>query len=144
MVAPTEVKTPVKPSSDAILPKPLPTGLRVLLLCIGTLCVAIGAVGVVLPVLPGAPLLLLAAACYARSSNRLYAALLSNRFLGPSIRQWRENRSMPQRAKITAIVMIVVAFTLSIGLAIDNLALRIVLGVIGITLVIFLARLPSQ
>ena len=144
MESPTHTKNPSKPPSEAPQPKPLPTALRVALICLGTVLVAVGAVGLFLPALPGVPLLLLAAACYARSSNRLYTALLANRFLGPSIRQWRENRSIPRRAKVTAIIMIVVAFGLSIGLVLESLALRITLGVIGITLVAFLARLPSR
>jgi len=144
MESPPDTVDPVTPPADPVLPAPLQMPLRVMLMVLGTVFVVIGVPGLFLPALPGVPLLLLAAACYARSSNRLYAALLSNPFIGPSIRQWREHRSIPRRAKITAITMVIVAFSFSISLAVDNLAGRIVLGVIGIALLIFLARLPSR
>jgi uncharacterized membrane protein YbaN (DUF454 family) len=141
--SPPKTIDPVKPP-ETVLPARLPLALRVVLIVLGSVFVAIGVLGLFLPALPGVPLLLLAATCYAHSSSRLYAALLANRFIGPSIREWREHRSIPRRAKITALIMVVVAFGLSIGLALDSVPVRIALGVIGIALVIFLARLPSR
>ena len=61
---------------------------RVLLLLGGTLCVILAVVGMFVPVLPTTPLLLLAAVCYARSSERFYRWLLTNRWCGPYIRNY--------------------------------------------------------
>jgi uncharacterized membrane protein YbaN (DUF454 family) len=83
-----------------------PRGVRLLLVAVGLLCVGIGALGVVTPVLPTTPFLLVAAACFARASPRFYQRLLANPTFGPLIRDWREHRAIPRRAKITAILAI--------------------------------------
>jgi len=71
-----------------------PTRARGLLLKIaGTVFLILGGVGVVLPLLPTTPFLLLAAVCYARSSERLYRWLLYNRWFGSYIRNWHEGYS---------------------------------------------------
>jgi len=66
---------------------------------LGVSFVAIGLVGAVLPVLPTTPFLILAAACFARSSPRLEAWLLHHRRFGPLLRDWRRHQVIPRRAK---------------------------------------------
>src|SRR5690606_16612104 len=73
---------------------------RWLLLGIGWLCVGLGAVGVVLPLLPTTPFLLLAAACFARASLRFYDWLLNTPVLGQYIEEYRAGLGIPLRAKI--------------------------------------------
>lgn len=65
----------------------------------------LGVAGIFLPLLPTTPFLLLAAALYVRCSPRLYAWLLSNRWLGEYIRNFRENRAIPLRAKIVSLTL---------------------------------------
>lgn len=72
----------------------------------GTICVALGVVGIFLPLLPTTPFLLLAAALFLRSSPRLYARLLSNRWLGEYIRNFQEHRAIPLRAKIISVTLL--------------------------------------
>jgi hypothetical protein len=71
---------------------------------IGTISLAIGVVGIVVPVLPTTPFLLLAAACYARASTRLYGWLLGQPGLGPIIVEWRRSRSLAPGVKARAVV----------------------------------------
>lgn len=71
----------------------------------GSVCVGLGVAGIFLPLLPTTPFLLLAAALYVRSSPQLYAWLLSNRWLGEYIRNFRENRAIPLRAKIVSLAL---------------------------------------
>ena len=76
------------------------------ILC-GWFFVALAALGAVLPVLPTTPFLLVAAACFAKSSPRLYQWLLRSPVFGELIRHWQETRSMPLKAKVMALLMIV-------------------------------------
>mgnify|MGYP003886170733 FL=1 len=76
---------------------------RVLLQGIGWLSVALGVVGIFLPVLPTTPFLLLAAACFARSSPRFYHWLVDHPRLGPWIRDYLQGNGIPLKAKVYAI-----------------------------------------
>lgn len=72
---------------------------------LGTLSVAMGIIGVVLPGWPTTIFLIIAAACYARSSQRMYDRILNNRAFGPHVRRFRETGTMPFRAKVFALGM---------------------------------------
>jgi len=79
---------------------PVARGLWVVL---GGLAVALGAIGVFLPVLPTVPFLILAAACFARGSPRIERWMLDHPRFGPPIRDWRERGAIPLRAKMLAV-----------------------------------------
>ncbi len=79
---------------------------RTLLIISGTLCVALGILGMLLPVLPTTPFLLLAAICYARSSKRFYQWLITNRWFGEYIRNYREGRGIPLKQKVFTIFLL--------------------------------------
>ncbi len=79
---------------------------RALLVACGTLAVALGALGVFLPVLPTTPFLLLAAVCYARGSQRCHHWLLHNRLFGRYIRDYREGRGVTLRHKVVALALL--------------------------------------
>ena len=78
---------------------------RLLMLC-GLLCVMLGLLGAVLPLLPTTPFLLVAAACFERSSPRLQRWLFSNRLFGDALRRYRNGEGMPRRSKIVLLVML--------------------------------------
>lgn len=80
-------------------PKDLPPFRRFLLISTGTLALLLGLIGIVVPGLPTTPFVLLSAACLARSSPRLHHKLVSNRHLGPLIRDWEANRSLTRKTK---------------------------------------------
>jgi len=73
---------------------------------VGTLFVGLGVVDVFLPVLPTTPFLLLAAVCYARSSQRFYDGLLTNRWCGAYIRNDRTGRGIPVKQKATSVILL--------------------------------------
>ena len=79
--------------------------LRLLWVMAGLLSLSIGVIGVVLPVLPTTPFVLLAAFCFSRGSARFERWLLDHRLLGPIVRDWREHRAVPLPAKRLAYVM---------------------------------------
>ena len=84
---------------------------RCLLIGFGTLCVALGVIGIFVPILPTTPFLLLAACCFARSSRTFLNWLLTNRWFGAYIRNYREGRGIPRREK----VLMITALWLTIG-----------------------------
>ncbi len=115
-----------------------------LLITLGMLFVALGGVGLVLPVMPTTPFLLLAAACFARSSPRFHARLLDTRLFGPLIRSWQENRSIPAKAKVTAILSIIVVGGASILLFVEQAMLRLLIATILLLNIAFIASLKTS
>ena len=82
-----------------------PRLLRYVLFAIGWLSVALGVIGIFLPVLPTTPFLLLAAACFARSSKRFYLWLVLHPKLGPWVRDYLDGQGLPLKGKIWALVL---------------------------------------
>ena len=115
---------------------------RVALLAVGTVALVLGVIGIVIPVLPTTPFLLLTAACYARSSPRLYRWLLGQPSFGPIIAEWRASRSLPPGVKTRALAVVLLTFAISI-IVVDVALLRLVLATVGIILAVSLYRLPT-
>lgn len=129
------------PSDDT--PRTSPAAIRVVLAVVGTAALVIGVVGLVVPVLPTTPFLLLAAACYARSSQRLYRWLLGQPALGPIIADWRRSRSLPPGVRRRALIAVGATFAISMIL-VDSWILRAILAAVGVILAAFLARIPTS
>jgi len=104
----------------------------------------LGFLGLFLPVLPTTPFLLLAAACFARSSRRIFNWLLNHPRFGPLIREWREYRSMPYRAKRTALVLIALSFAISITFFVPGWLAKLAMGAVGLLLMVWIAQIPSR
>jgi uncharacterized membrane protein YbaN (DUF454 family) len=107
-----------------------------LLIILGTLCVTLGVLGMFLPVLPTTPFLLLAAICYARSSERFYHWLMTNRWCGEYIRNYREGRGIPLKQKVLTIMLLWLTIGSTAWLAISQWWVRwILLGIaVGVTI----------
>ncbi len=86
---------------------------RYALLGIGWLSVALGVIGIFVPVLPTTPFLLLAAACFVRSSRRFYLWLVEHPQLGPWIRDYLNGEGMPRKAKVYALSLMWASIALS-------------------------------
>jgi uncharacterized membrane protein YbaN (DUF454 family) len=99
---------------------------------LGSVSLGLGILGVFLPVLPTTPFLLLTAALYLKGSPRLYEWLINHKYLGPYIRNFRENKAIPLRAKIVSVTMLWVTILLSAFLAVHVWWLRILLICIAI------------
>ena len=117
-----------------------------LLFVAGTLFTAIGIIGIIVPILPTTPFLLLAAACYLRSSERFYRRLLNHRLLGKYIGDYLAGRGMPLKTKIFTLLLLWVAIAISIYAGPQNLVVRIVLGAmaVGVTLHIVMIKVKKK
>jgi uncharacterized membrane protein YbaN (DUF454 family) len=116
---------------------------RYLLIIIGTFFLGLGIIGIFLPILPTTPFLLLAAACYTRSSKRLYNWLLTNRWLGNYIRNYRERKGVPFKIKILSISFLWIAIGYSAIFVVHILLGRIILILIAIGVTIHILSIQT-
>jgi len=117
---------------------------RLLLVIGGTLSVALGVVGIFVPVLPTTPFLLLAAALYGKSSTRFYHWLLGQRHLGAYIRNYREGRGIPLRTKIVTLTLLWLTIGGSAILVIESAVWRAVLAAIAVGVTCHIARITTH
>jgi uncharacterized membrane protein YbaN (DUF454 family) len=96
-----------------------------LYLIAGFLLVGLATIGIFLPLLPTTPLLLLAAACFAKSSEKCHQWLMQHNLFGPILRNWHEKRCIPRRAKRIATASILLCGGYAVGFAIENSYIRI-------------------
>lgn len=97
--------------------------MRLIWLILGLASLAFGAVGVVLPLLPTVPFILLSAFCFSKSSERLHNWLLTHPNFGPSIEDWQRNGAINRRVKGYATVSIMAAFSISLALGLKPMLL---------------------
>lgn len=109
-----------------------PMWLRVLYALAGVLALVLGLIGVILPGLPTTPFILLAAACFARSSTRLYRWLLENRVTGPLLRDWVRHRSITRKVRRIALGSMTLMIGLSMWILREHPWLQVVLVVAGL------------
>lgn len=108
----------------------------------GALLVGLGFVGLFLPLLPTTPLLLLAAACFARSSERWHRWLMQHRLFGPIISNWQTNRCIPRRSKYLAVATIVLFGTFTLGFALTHPYARVIGGILILIGLVCVLRIP--
>jgi uncharacterized membrane protein YbaN (DUF454 family) len=118
--------------------------IRGILIISGTIFVGIGMIGIIVPILPTTPFLLLAAACYLRSSEKFYNWLLNNKRFGPYITNYLEGKGLPLKIKLYAISMMWIMILLSIILFVENLFIRIILIIIAILVSIYLITIKTK
>lgn len=104
---------------------------RILLITIGTICLGLGAVGIVLPVLPTTPFFLLSLFCYLRSSTRLYNFVLNNKYLSHYVGDYVSGGGIPLKAKKKAIFLIWLTIGTTVIFVVKKLILRLMLIIIA-------------
>ncbi len=115
---------------------------RRLLVVAGIIFTGIGIIGIVVPILPTTPFLLLATACYMRSSQRLYNWLLNNRLLGIYISSYVQGKGMPLRVKVFTLILLWITIGLSIWFVAQDILIRVILVIVaaGVTTHIVLIK----
>ena len=116
---------------------------RVLLMIAGTVSLIFAIIGLVLPLIPTTPFLLLTAACYCRSSERLYNWLITNKWFGEYIKNYREGKGIPLKTKIFALTILWVTIGISALLLVPIFIVQVILLVIAIAVSIHILRLPT-
>ena len=114
-----------------------------LLIGAGGLCLVLGGIGIILPVLPTTPFVLLAAACFSLSSPTLARRLEQSRLFGSYLRHWRTHEGVPLRTKIRAIIWLWLGLVVS-ALIVKTLLVIIILGVIGTIVTLHLILIKTQ
>jgi len=118
------------------------TVLRLSLITVGLVCTGLAILGIFLPLLPTVPLLLLAAACFARSSERIHSWLLQHPRLGPMIRGYLDGQGIPLKSKIYAISLLWLTIPVSVLFLTTLYWVKVTLLAIGCGVTIYLLRLP--
>ena len=110
----------------------------------GTFFVGLGIIGIFLPIVPTTPFLLLAAAFYARSSQRFYNWLLNNRWFGSYIRGYREGKEIPLKVKVLTISLLWITIGCSVTFAVHIFIVRIILILIAIGVTVHILSISRQ
>ena len=119
--------------------------MKVVLRIIGLVSLIAGIVGIFLPLLPTTPLLLLSSWCFVRSSNRLYHWLINHHRLGPYIRQFSIDRSVPLRVKVYSITMVWVTILLCVFIVLnDYIWVQVILLCIAVGITIHILSYPTS
>ena len=116
---------------------------RSIYLATGFVALILAAAGILLPILPTTPFVLLAAACFARSSKNFHEKLLAHRIAGPIIRDWFQYRSIRRQVKRWVYFLLAVSFSSSI-LMMPDLWQKATLALLGIILTAFIWRIPVR
>lgn len=116
---------------------------KIALTGIGVLAVGVGTLGLFVPLLPTTPFLLLAAACFVRSSDRLYGWLLNHRWFGTYIRNYREHRAVPRRVKMLSLILLWSTIGFSACRVVDAFWVRALLLLVAVGVTVHLVRLKT-
>lgn len=115
--------------------------LRWLLIAAGTVSVFLGILGIILPLLPTTPFLLLAAASYAKSSEKFYNWLITNRFFGSYIRNYREGNGIPLKIKVSAISFLWITILITSFFFVPVIAVKILLIAIAAGVTVHIVKI---
>lgn len=117
---------------------------QTIFIVLGSLFFIVGIIGVLVPILPTTPFMILSAACFAESSPRFHKMLLNNRWFGEDLRRWECNKTMQRATKKRATWVIMITFTLSISILWGNTVWQLVLLCTAFLLLFFLWRIAEH
>ena len=115
---------------------------KIILIITGTITLGLGIIGIILPIIPTTPFLLISSYCYVRSSKKLNQWLLNHRILGKYIYNYVEKKAIPKRAKITAIILICISIPITL-IIINKIIVTIILPIIATLVIVYILRLKT-
>ncbi|MFC1995396.1 YbaN family protein [Chloroflexota bacterium] len=113
---------------------------RRLLFIAGTLSMGVGILGILIPILPTTPFLLIAAACYIRSSQKFYNWLLNNRILGVYISNYMQGKGIPLKVKMFTVTLLWLTIGISVCFFAPNVIIRVILILIAVGVTVHIIR----
>ena len=116
---------------------------RTIYFVLGTISFAIACIGVVLPILPTTPFLLLAVACYLRSSKRMYNWLLNHKLFGQYIKNYLEGKGMCLRAKLISLAFLWTIIAYSALFVMPMLIVQVILLIVALAVTMHLTLMPT-
>ena len=116
---------------------------RWVLIIVGSFFTGLGIIGIFLPLLPTTPFLLLAAACYIKSSERLYNWLMNNKWIGRYIKNYLEGKGIPLKSKVLSISALWITIGYSVFFVVNIFPVRIILILIAIGVTIHLLSIRT-
>lgn len=117
--------------------------LRLLLLAVGWLSVVLGTLGIFLPVLPTTPFLLLAAACFIRTTPKFYDWLVQHPKLAKYLIYYLEGQGIPLKGKVYTLITLWTTILISAFILLDSQIVRIILPIIALLVSIYIMRQPT-
>ena len=117
--------------------------IRICLIITGIFFVGVGTLGIVLPLLPTTPFLVLAAMCFSRSSERFHNWLLNNKWFGAYIKNYREGKGISLRQKVAVLSLLIFTIGYSCIFLLNHIAVRIILVLIAVGISIHIIRIPT-
>ena len=118
--------------------------LRLILIVSGVLCIGLGILGIILPILPTTPFILLAAALFARSSPLFYNWIIKHKWFGSFIKNYYEGKGIPTRVKITAISILWITILFSVFFAVKLIFIKIALILIAVGASIYIISIKPR
>jgi len=109
----------------------------------GTISLGLGAIGIILPILPTTPFLLLSATCYYKGSERMHRWLLNNKLFGNYIRNYKEGKGIPLKGKIIALFLLWTTICYSTLFLVNILVIQIILFAVAIAVTAHVVTIPT-
>ncbi len=117
---------------------------RYLFFITGIISVAVATLGIVLPLVPTVPLVLLAAFCFSRSSKRFDDWLTNHRVFGSTVRDWRQGAGFTLRAKLVAVLALSVSFGITVGFVLTRWPARLAMIALAIGVASYVVSRPTK
>lgn len=116
---------------------------RIMLLILGTVSFIIAIIGIILPLIPTTPLLLVTAACYLRASERMYNWLINNKYFGKHILRFKDGKGIPLKTKVFVITLLWISIMISVVLFIPLMLVKLLLIAIAISITWYISSIKT-
>lgn len=117
--------------------------IKTTLIIIGTISLVLGIIGVFLPLIPTTPFLILTAACYAKGSEKLHDRLINHKYIGSYIKNYRDGKGIPKKAKISALCLLWFNTIFSVVFIIPVVPVKVMLVIIAIIVTFHVSKVKN-